>query len=95
MTLTRRATSVPLELISRFVPLSWMEKLSSCRSGTLLARSVSAPSPRLIIEAPMASLWCTIAQTKSRSTTLRIGYKRSTNTLRRMSTNCWLATSAI
>uniref|UniRef100_A0A1I8G459 Secreted protein n=1 Tax=Macrostomum lignano TaxID=282301 RepID=A0A1I8G459_9PLAT len=55
MTLTLRVTSALLVWTSRFALSNWMARPSSCRFGTRLAKSASAPSPLPTTAAPTAS----------------------------------------
>ncbi|XP_065806279.1 zRAB1B, member RAS oncogene family a isoform X1 [Labrus bergylta] len=63
-TLTQRATSAPSESTSRSAPLSWTERPSSFRFGTLLVRRGFEPSPQVIIEELTASSWFMMSQTR-------------------------------
>ena len=71
-----------LGLTSRSKRLNWMGWRSSCKSGTLEAKSVSEQSPRPIFEAHMVSSSSTMLQTSSRSNSSKNGWKRSIRALK-------------
>lgn len=68
---------------------------NALRSGIRLARSVSAPLPRHTTVVLTESVSSTMSLTWIPSTTSSSGCRRSTATLRRVSTNFWLVTRVI
>jgi GTPase SAR1 family protein len=89
------ASSQPSALTSRSEPSSPVAAPSSSRSGTLLARSGSKPSPPHTTREPTASSSSMISPTGSPLRTLRTGSQRSTSTATKMWSSSWSEISLI
>lgn len=92
---THAASSQPSALTSKSEPSSPVAAPSSSRSGTLLVRSGSKPSPPHTTREPTASSSSMTLPTDSPSRTSRTGSPRSTSTETRMWSSSWSETSLI